>query len=150
MNQLIAALLQQLRPALKSVSKAHQLLTDYWADKIALLWTTKEVHRAANEVKTVLTEQHARTILGNLHDNYHAQYGLEWQDVSEAVKQSGLGRDIKKQELHRFIHRDVLAIDPPTKKENPCQTGVKTGSASSGRKQTSKSSSSKPSGRHRG
>jgi hypothetical protein len=35
--------------------------------------------------------------------------------VSEAVEQSGLGRDITKRELHRFIHRDVLTIDPPTK-----------------------------------
>ena len=113
MNQLIAALLQQLRPALKSTAKAEQLLNEYWADKIALLWTTKDVHRAANEAKTVLTEEQARTILRSLHDNYHAQYGLEWRDVSEAVEQSGLGRDITKQELHRFIPRDVLVIDPP-------------------------------------
>jgi replication initiation and membrane attachment protein DnaB len=142
MNQLIAALLQQLRPALRSVAKAEHLLNDYWADKIALLWTTKEVHRAANESKTVLTEQQARTILRDLLASYHQQYGLEWQDVIEAVKQSGLGRDIKERELHRFIHHDVLAVDPPTKKESSCPTGVKIGSAFSGRKQTSKSSSS--------
>jgi len=113
MNQLIAELLQQIRPALKSVSKAEQLLTEYWADKIALLWTTKDVHRAANEAKTVLTEEQARAILRSLHGNYHAQYGLEWRDVSEAVEQSGLGRNITKRELHRFIHRDVLVIDLP-------------------------------------
>ena len=113
MNQLITELLAQLRPALNSVSRAEQLLTEYWADKIALLWSTKDVHRAANEAKTVLTEQQARTVLRNLHDNYHAQYGLEWRDVSEAVQESGLGRDINKRELHRFIHRDVLVIDPP-------------------------------------
>ena len=118
MNQLIAALLQQLRPALKSVSKAHQLLTDFWADRIALVWTTQDVHRAANEAKTVLTEQQARTILRSLHDNYRAQYGLEWRDMSEAVQESGLGRDISKRELHRFIHRDVLAIDPPQKNQD--------------------------------
>lgn len=115
MNQLITELLKKLRPALKSVARAELLLTEYWADRIALVWTTKEVHRAANEAKTVLTEEHARTILRSLHDNYHAQYGLEWRDVSEAVEQSGLGRDISKRELHRFIHRDVLAIDPPRK-----------------------------------
>ena len=113
MNQLITELLAALRPALKSVSRAEQLLNDYWADKIALLWSTKDVHRAANEAKTVLTEEQARTILRSLHDNYHAQYGLEWRDVIEAIQQSGLGRDIRKKELHRFIHRDVLVIDPP-------------------------------------
>ena len=72
MNQLITVLLAQLRPALKSVAKAEHLLTQYWADKIALLWTTNDVHRAANEAKTVLTEQQARTILRSLYDNYHA------------------------------------------------------------------------------
>ena len=113
MNQLITELLAQLRPALKSVARAEQLLNEYWADKIALLWNTKDVHRVANEAKTVLTEEQARTILRSLHDNYHAQYGLEWRDVSEAIQQSGLGRDISKRELHRFIHRDVLVIDPP-------------------------------------
>ena len=121
MNQLITELLAQLRPALKSSAKAEQLLTEYWADKIALLWTTKEVHRAANEAKTVLTEQQARTILRNLLAIYHPQYGIEWRDVSEAVEQSGLGRDITKRELHRFIHRDVLAIDPPRKDLDGCK-----------------------------
>jgi hypothetical protein len=115
MNQLITELLKQLRPALKSVSRAEQLLTDYWADRIALLWTTKDVHRAANEAKTVLTEQLAREILHSLLASYQPQYGLEWRDVIEAVEQSGLGRDISKRELHRFIHRDVLAIDSPRK-----------------------------------
>ena len=113
MNQLITELLAHLRPALKSVAKAEQLLTEYWADKIALLWTTQDVHRAANEAKTVLTETEARIILRNLRASYHPQYGLEWQDVSEAIQESGLGRDINKRELHRFIHRDVLVIDPP-------------------------------------
>ena len=113
MNQLIAEMLQILRPALRSVTKAEQLLTEYWADKIALLWTTKDVHRAANEAKTVLTDEQARTILRSLRDNYHAQYGLEWRDVSEAVQESGLGRDLSQRELHRFIHRDLLVVDPP-------------------------------------
>jgi len=142
MNQLIAELLQHLRPALRSAAKAEHLLNDYWADNIALLWSTKDVHRAANESKTVLTEQQARTILHNLHQQHNPQYGLRWSDLIEAIQQSGLGRDIKERELHRFIHRDVLAVEPPTKKESSCPTGVKTGSASSGRKQTSKSSSS--------
>ena len=115
MNQLITELLHQLQPALKSSSKAEQLLADYWADKIALLWTTKDVHRAANEMKTVLTEINAREILGHLHQQHNLQYGLRWSDVSEAVKLSGLGREIKAKELHRFIHRDVLTIELPKK-----------------------------------
>lgn len=115
MNQLITELLEKLRPALKSVAKAEHLLTEYWADKIALLWTTKDVHRAANEAKTVLTEEQARTILHGLLASYQPQYGLKWETLTDHIQHSGLGRDISKRELHRFIHRDVLAIDPPRK-----------------------------------
>jgi len=150
MNQLITELLAHLRPSLKSVAKAEHLLTDYWGDKIALVWTIKDVHRAANESKTVLTEQQARTILISLHQHHNPQYGLRWSDLAETIQQSGLGRDIRERELHRFVHRDVLIIQPPTKKEPSCPTGVKTGSASSGRKQTLKSSGSKRSVMRRG
>ena len=114
MNQLIAELLQHLRPSLRSVSKARQLLTGYWADRIALVWTTNDVHRAANEARTVLTEQQARTLLRTLHNNHHPQHGLQWRDVSNAIADSGLGRDITVRELHRLIHRDQLTIDPPS------------------------------------
>ncbi len=115
MNQLIAELLEQLRPSLRSVSKAEQLLTEYWADRIALLWTTKNVHRAANEAKTVLTEQQARTVLRTLLEGYRPQYGIEWADVTNAIEESGLGRDITARELHRLIHLDELTVDPPVK-----------------------------------
>jgi len=117
MHQLITELLAQLRPALRSTAKAEQLLTDYWADKIALLWTTNDVHRAANEAKTVLTEQQARTILRTLHDDYRPQYGLEWADVTQAIEESGLGRDITTRELNRLIQRDRLTVDPPAKRK---------------------------------
>jgi len=117
MNQLITELLEKLRPALKSTAKAEQLLAEYWADKIALLWTTKEVHRAANEAKTVLTEEQARTILRTLFNDYRPQYGIEWVDVTKAIEESGLGRDITARELHRLIQRDLLTVDPPSKRK---------------------------------
>ncbi|NBU11781.1 MAG: hypothetical protein EBS84_22750 [Proteobacteria bacterium] len=116
MEQLITELITTLRPTLRSVRKAEHLLADYWADRIALIWTTENIHRAANENKTVFTEQQAREILRNLHRHHNPQYGLRWSDLAETIQQSGLGRDIRQWELHLFIHRDVLAIDPPQKK----------------------------------
>lgn len=110
---LILEQLTVLQPVLKSRSKAEQLLADYWADKIALVWTTKQVHRAANEAKTVLTEAQARQLLHELHQAYDPQYGLDWETLSEHLQRSGQGRDITRRELHRFIHDDVLVIDPP-------------------------------------
>ena len=112
MSNLTSEIIETLRPALRSITKAERLLDNYWADRIALVWTTEHIHRAANENKTVLTEQQTRQLLHNLNDNYNAQYGLRWSDLTETIQQSGLGRDIKRSELHRFIHRDVLAIEP--------------------------------------
>ncbi|NDJ15668.1 MAG: hypothetical protein EBY17_31600, partial [Acidobacteriia bacterium] len=113
MTNLTSEIIETLRPALRSITQAERLLNRFWADRIALMWTTGDLHRAANENKTVLTDEQARQLLHNLNDNYNAQYGLRWSDLTETIQQSGLGRDIKRSELHRFIHRDVLVIDPP-------------------------------------
>ena len=40
MDNLITELLELLRPVLKSRRRAKLLLADYWADRIALIWTT--------------------------------------------------------------------------------------------------------------
>ena len=120
---LILEQLTVLQPVLKSRSKAEQLLADYWADKIALVWTTKQVHRAANEAKTVRTEALARQLLHELRQAYDPQYGLDWETLSDRIQHSGLGRDITKRELHRFIHHDVLAITP-VPHNPPCHPAV--------------------------
>ena len=77
---------------------------------MALIWTAQDVHRAANERETVLTDEEARTLLTDLHQHHNAQYGLQWKDLYEAIENSGLGRDITKRELSRFVHKDIIAI----------------------------------------
>ena len=139
MENLITELLDKLCPVLKSRRKARVLLDDYWADRIALIWTTQDVHRAANENRLVLTEAEARELLRDLHLHHNPQYGLRWSDVAEHIQQSGKSRDIRKRELHRFVHHDVLTIQPPTRKQ-PCPTGVRTNSKSSARAKTSNDS----------
>ncbi|NBR86211.1 MAG: hypothetical protein EBT61_11995 [Verrucomicrobia bacterium] len=62
---------------------------------------------------TVLTKADARKILHALHAHYDRQYGLKWEDVGEKIKDSGLGRDIIKIELKRFIEQDVVVVDGP-------------------------------------
>ena len=110
---LVEELLKQLKPAIKSQRQVRPLLEQFWSDKIALLWTTEHIHRAANEQKTVLTEADARKILHDLQAHYDRQYGLKWEDVAEQIKDSGLGRDITRQELTRFINQDVVVVDGP-------------------------------------
>ena len=111
----IIEMLEVLAPALKSKRKAEAVLRNYWSDKIAIIWTTENVHRAANERENVLTEEEARTILTELHEHHNAQYGLQWKDLYDAIENSGFGRDITKEELSRFVHKEILAIQKPSR-----------------------------------
>ena len=140
MENLLTDLLDKLRPALSSRRKAQRLLDDYWADRIALIWTTQDVHRAANENRLVLTEAEARGLLRELNLHHNPQYGLRWSDVAEHLQRSGKSRDIRKRELHRFLQHDVLTIEPPTSRKLKCPTGVRTNSKSSARAKTSNAS----------
>src|SRR6266567_2016354 len=97
-QQLIEALMELLRPVLKNRSKAEQRLQRYWADKAPIIWTAADIHRAANEIKTVLTEPQARQLLHQLISKHNPQYGIRWEDLGETIQQSGQGRDITAQE----------------------------------------------------
>lgn len=110
MEHLKEDLMKVLGPVLKSQRKAHDLLDHYWQDKIALVWTTRDVHRAANEKNTVLTEPEAREVLSDLLLHYNPQYGLRWSDVTDSIENSGKGRDLTRQELDRFIHQNRVSI----------------------------------------
>ena len=116
-HHIIIEMLDALTPALNSRKKAEAILQRYWSDKVAIVWTTQDVHRAANERETVLTEQEARAALTDLHRHHDKQLGLRWKDVTDWIEESGLGRDITKSELSRFIHHDVLAIQKAAKQK---------------------------------
>ena len=93
------AMLYALGPALKDPVKAGQILERFWANKIAIVWTSAHIHRAANDKQVVLTEKQARQILHDLHLHHNYQYGLRWSDLKDAIANSGLGRDISPVEL---------------------------------------------------
>jgi hypothetical protein len=114
-NYIIEEMLEALMPALKSKRKAEALLRSYWYDKMAIIWSTQDVHRAANERETVLTEAEAKALLNELHQHHHAQYGLQWKDLYAAIENSGNGRNITKQELNRFVHQDIITIKKPSR-----------------------------------
>ena len=101
---------EALALVVKDPNKARRILERYWRDQVALVWTAKQVHRAAYEVNTVLTLKEARVLLRDLHQHYNPQYGIQWSDVRELIQDSGLGRDITRKELLAFIHHDVIAI----------------------------------------
>ena len=116
-SHIIEEMLDALAPMLKSRKEAQALLQRYWSDKIALIWTTEDVHRAANERKTVLSEEEARTALTDLHRHHDKQLGLRWKDIIDWIEESGLGRDITPSELSKFIHKDILAVQKSSRSQ---------------------------------
>jgi hypothetical protein len=47
-QQAILELLDVLAPALKSRKKAFRLMQEHWSNKTVIIWTTEDLHRAAN------------------------------------------------------------------------------------------------------
>lgn len=92
-------------------TELHEAIDQFFSDKIAVVWRTQDVHRAANENRTVLTEAEALKVLKRLEKHYNKQHGLKWSELVECIKDMGLGRDIKRAELHRLLHKDQLTID---------------------------------------
>ncbi|WCJ60704.1 hypothetical protein NXS98_06140 [Fontisphaera persica] len=107
---IIQSMLQSLKPVLKDKARAERLLECFWQDKIALVWDTEDVHRAANEIEVALTETEARELLHDLHEHHNPQYGLQWKDVTEQIRDDVLGRAMTKQEVNRFVKKDILTI----------------------------------------
>ena len=106
----LQSLLQQLRPALKRYSKAAALLEEYWKDKYAIVWSTNDVHRAANELEVALTEEQARQVLCKVCAAHNKQYGIKWEDFTDHITDRVLGRDLTKRQLKRFVEKDVVTI----------------------------------------
>ena len=111
MTHLIEEMFKALRPVLKNKAIAKKILKRYWRDKIAIVWDVEDVHRAANERELALTDNEAAEILKDLHDHHNAQYGIKWEDICGLIEEKCFGRKLTKRELHRFVNKDILAIN---------------------------------------
>ena len=109
-HQYIEDMVRKLTPVLKDKAKAEQILERYWSDKIAIVWDTEDVHRAANELELALTNKEAIAILKNLHEHHNPQLGLKWEDITTHIEEHVLGRKLTKREVNQFVHHDKLTI----------------------------------------
>jgi len=110
----IQQMMAELRPELRNRNRALHILEAFWSDKIAIVWTTQDVHRAANERELALTEEEARHVLQRMLDRHDAQYGLKWADITAYIEDRVLGRKLTKRDLSRFIHKDIVTIHKVT------------------------------------
>ncbi|PSB28369.1 hypothetical protein [Chlorogloea sp. CCALA 695] len=62
------------------------VLAAYWADKVAVVWTTEDVHSVQDdfddeEQTSSLTEEQAQIILQKAFDKHDASEGITWEDL---------------------------------------------------------------------
>ena len=107
----IRAMVQALRSALNDRRRAGQILERFWRDKMALVWTVRDVHTAANEREVALTNQEAVKVLQELNHSHNKQYGLKWADLTAHIEEHALGRKLTKAEVRRFVEKNILIID---------------------------------------
>jgi hypothetical protein len=107
---IIHSMVRALKPLLKDKNRAEKILERFWQDTMALVWDTEDVHRAANEIEIALTETEARELLQDLHEHHNKQYGLQWKDITDRIRDDVLGRAMTKREVSRFVHKDIRTI----------------------------------------
>lgn len=110
-DNIIEATVKALRSVLKDPVKAKQLMEQFWADKMALVWDVQDVHTAANEREVALTDKQARDILQDLFYHHNKQLGLQWSDVTSHIEENVMGRKLTRAELKRFVEKNILTID---------------------------------------
>lgn len=107
---LIDEQLRALKPVLSDATKAEQILQRYWSDRIALVWTRNDLHKAANERGLALSKKEARALLQDLGTHYNRQYGIKWTDLWDLIENSGMGRKMTKQEVKAFVEQGALCL----------------------------------------
>ena len=65
---------------------AEFVLSQYWVDKVAVVWTTEDVHAAQddfdeNEQTSSITEEQAESILQKAFDKHDANVGITWESL---------------------------------------------------------------------
>jgi hypothetical protein len=110
-HYIIEAMVKALRPALKSPTRAKQILQKFWSDKMALVWDVQHVHTAANEREVALTNSEAIKVLQEMHHYHNKQYGIKWEDLTCYIEEYALGRKLTKHDLKRFVEQNLLTID---------------------------------------
>ena len=106
----LTEMLRKLKPVLKDSDKAKVILKRYWLTRMALVWEVEDVHRAANELEVALTEREAIDVLQTLLNQYNAQNGIKWADITTHIEDKVLGRKLTRPEIKRFVELDIITV----------------------------------------
>jgi len=72
-------------------NQVEKVLSDYWADKVAIVWSTDDVRAAIDQqydeqvdekaTESLITEDQAREALLEAFENHDAEYGIAWETL---------------------------------------------------------------------
>jgi hypothetical protein len=77
---------------------------------LALIWTVRDMHVAANERDRALTNTEAIQLLQEFLKSYDRQRGLKWSDFTGHIEEYQIGRKLTRAEIHRFVKRNQVTI----------------------------------------
>jgi len=73
-------------PAETKISeKVESALEQYWADKIACIWSVEDVHFQAKQDEVKVTDEQAVEVLELVHRKMDANLGINWDVLSEGI-----------------------------------------------------------------
>jgi hypothetical protein len=70
----------------KSQKEIEEILSDYWENKIAIVWTVNDILEFSKEERSIyLTEGQAKLILKKIHKEHDSENGINWGTLHEAL-----------------------------------------------------------------
>lgn len=89
LDNLLSEAVQAIAPALQLSHEeavwALNTLKDHFSNRIAIVWTTGDVHTEAESMGVDLTEEQARDILQRVEASHDANIGLNWEQIHGAI-----------------------------------------------------------------
>jgi len=70
---------------MKQRVRIYKTMQKYWDDKIAIVWTVKDVISEAKHNHKRCSKDTAMEILGDLHQNHDANFGITWSAIRECL-----------------------------------------------------------------
>lgn len=67
----------------KELDKIKKVLEKYWSDKIAVVWTVKDIQMFAKDIGKKVSKRRACEILYIIHQKHDANRGISWETIEE-------------------------------------------------------------------
>ena len=85
-------------------SDALAILSRYWEDKIAPVWSVDDVYECAHRSETPITRELAIEVLERAFDKHDAEYGISWVTLDVTLEDYSLDFNDLSPEQYNEVH----------------------------------------------